>query len=718
MRKFTAFLHCAACAFAASTIASAGAFNPEIKPLGSLSKIQSGTEVNQTVIVGNADIPMNRLTAGDKEGYVECSVLSRGGTIESVGRLTVAKSPSKAESEVSVEITVLPVEGYEVVTYGIGIIDETTMSTAAEIKADETTHVLPASSTATLDVSNSFAAVAYGELLKDGEVKAVAYYTSIEVVDGVAKVTVDFNESTRLLAFQAYMGNGEPFPEYKPWSEGCGYNITYGSQLAYSGYYANFKVDNPMTFYVHCNEFPGSSYYSISYSANLFDSQVYCSLAGGSSLRDFANQQTMVECIPAEFYNNLSFSMSLSPADRAIGRETLISASKTDVATIMENGKFGLQTNTLDMCFNDPTRQPVDSYNFYAWVPTTTIGTGIWTSMIYTGFAAYDEKSSKYCGARTSIKGVEYILPWEQNWNEAYETYTPFSSISQFNIKPSRQDLKNFYFPLFAISNITIKVDDTTNKLSSATYNAHYYGMFHEKMNYSGVDIVKSFKIDGEEKAFSEITNVALDAQHSFDLTFYNPDGFVQGQFPTESLNTLHFSSADINDMVPPKLIGLQMYDSRGRIKTSFKTDEKCNFLVAMYDRTSDNTPSLDFDVKLFVAAQDADEWIEIADPETTDYDAKLGKTFEFLIPTNGTLAPNKWLKLKIEGKDTAGNTNTMLLDYCLFIDDPTAIDEINTDSAEAAPIYYNLQGIRVENPSAGDILIERRGAMSKVVIK
>ena len=37
-----------------------------------------------------------------------------------------------------------------------------------------------------------------------------------------------------------------------------------------------------------------------------------------------------------------------------------------------------------------------------------------------------------------------------------------------------------------------------------------------------------------------------------------------------------------------------------------------------------------------------------------------------------------------------------------------TGIDEITT--AEAAPVYYNLQGMRVENPVAGTIYIVRRG--------
>ena len=46
-----------------------------------------------------------------------------------------------------------------------------------------------------------------------------------------------------------------------------------------------------------------------------------------------------------------------------------------------------------------------------------------------------------------------------------------------------------------------------------------------------------------------------------------------------------------------------------------------------------------------------------------------------------------------------------------------TGIESAVTD-ADEAPVYYNLQGIRVAEPEAGVIYIERRGSVAKKVIK
>lgn len=50
----------------------------------------------------------------------------------------------------------------------------------------------------------------------------------------------------------------------------------------------------------------------------------------------------------------------------------------------------------------------------------------------------------------------------------------------------------------------------------------------------------------------------------------------------------------------------------------------------------------------------------------------------------------------------------------------PTGIVNVGADAADAAPVeYYNLYGVRVDNPAAGQILIRRQGvSVSKVIIR
>lgn len=45
-------------------------------------------------------------------------------------------------------------------------------------------------------------------------------------------------------------------------------------------------------------------------------------------------------------------------------------------------------------------------------------------------------------------------------------------------------------------------------------------------------------------------------------------------------------------------------------------------------------------------------------------------------------------------------------------------VDNVSINATTAAPVYYNLQGIRVENPAPGQLLIERRGNTALKVVK
>lgn len=721
MKKPLTFFNCAACVLATGSLAFAGSFNPELKPLGSMGSTQSGAVVTRTLVAGEAGSQLNRVAPAGEKGYVEKTVKSYG-TILSYGRLTSdspAKEGEEQEGNTTVNVTFTPVGDYVINPVAIGIIDEAAGSLIGTMAPEEGSDEFPSSIRLDMEQEGEYSALAYGELVDGDEVKAVAFFTTFEVSGETVNLTIDFNEATRKLAYQAYMGNGEPYPEFQPWSYGCGYNITYSSQLSYCGFYANFRVTNPMTWYVYCNEMPGSGYYSISYSANLFDDQIYCNLAGGGNIREFDDPENMVECIPASFYDNLSFSVSLSPADKEIGKETLVSGSKADIAVLNDNGTYTLQSNTMAMCYNDYTRQPVDNYQFYTWIPSSVIATGVQTSMIFTGFGAYNDGSSKYCGPRTRVAGTVYILPWEQTYNEAKDTYSPFCTIDRFNIRPGQQDIRNFVYPLYANSSFYIDINTEDKVITSASSSATYYGMFHEKMNFMDASVLKSFTIDDEEKEFKEILDVDLNGTHSIDLTYYNPDGFVQNMFPTEALNTLHITSANIEDMVPPRMLGLQMYNDEGKIKTVFEADEPAMLLVAMYDRISNNKTNLDFEVKLYVAAQESDEWVEISEPVVTEYDPKLGKTYEFTLPTDGTLSADQWMKLKVVGEDASGNSNTMLLDYCFGIGNPNAgVKAIEDNSADCAPVYYNLQGIRIAEPASGEIVIENAGGKTRKIVK
>lgn len=55
-----------------------------------------------------------------------------------------------------------------------------------------------------------------------------------------------------------------------------------------------------------------------------------------------------------------------------------------------------------------------------------------------------------------------------------------------------------------------------------------------------------------------------------------------------------------------------------------------------------------------------------------------------------------------------------------LTINNATSIDDITVDTDENAPVeYFNLQGMKVSNPTAGQLLIKRQGGtVTKVLVK
>ena len=63
-----------------------------------------------------------------------------------------------------------------------------------------------------------------------------------------------------------------------------------------------------------------------------------------------------------------------------------------------------------------------------------------------------------------------------------------------------------------------------------------------------------------------------------------------------------------------------------------------------------------------------------------------------------------------------AANCTIQLIDMALFA--PTAIENVTVDFDENAPVeYFNLQGVRVENPANG-LYIQRQGnKVAKVIL-
>lgn len=51
-------------------------------------------------------------------------------------------------------------------------------------------------------------------------------------------------------------------------------------------------------------------------------------------------------------------------------------------------------------------------------------------------------------------------------------------------------------------------------------------------------------------------------------------------------------------------------------------------------------------------------------------------------------------------------------------LSEPAGVDDINIDDVDATPVYYNLQGVRVDNPSAGMYIVVRGNKVTKEIVR
>lgn len=64
-------------------------------------------------------------------------------------------------------------------------------------------------------------------------------------------------------------------------------------------------------------------------------------------------------------------------------------------------------------------------------------------------------------------------------------------------------------------------------------------------------------------------------------------------------------------------------------------------------------------------------------------------------------------------GKQRSGASEEVHVD----IDGMSGVDNVTVEDSEATPEYFNLQGVRIDNPASGSIVIERRGTTARKIL-
>lgn len=127
------------------------------------------------------------------------------------------------------------------------------------------------------------------------------------------------------------------------------------------------------------------------------------------------------------------------------------------------------------------------------------------------------------------------------------------------------------------------------------------------------------------------------------------------------------------------------------------------------------------FDVKVEYAPYSSGEWkdFSIGEVESQFQPQGWGRFFSGSFAQVREASENNWYDLRVSITFDENNNQIQILSPAFYLDNSSNCIESITSSSDSAPAYYNLQGVRIEKPSAGQLMIEvRNGKGIKKIIK
>lgn len=178
-----------------------------------------------------------------------------------------------------------------------------------------------------------------------------------------------------------------------------------------------------------------------------------------------------------------------------------------------------------------------------------------------------------------------------------------------------------------------------------------------------------------------------------------------------------------------PVLMRLMTRNNDGKVVDRFATSDDGYFNFSCGNFTYDGQPVgiwglMDFfnvtecDVKVEYAPNGTDNWQPLAAKKLSEEaDLAFGYLYRCELADVKMPSSNLWYDVRISLTNEAGNTQQQTLSPVFRIDNLAGLSapSVNTTS-NAAPIYYNLQGIRVDRPAPGSVYIESSTAGTRKV--
>lgn len=126
----------------------------------------------------------------------------------------------------------------------------------------------------------------------------------------------------------------------------------------------------------------------------------------------------------------------------------------------------------------------------------------------------------------------------------------------------------------------------------------------------------------------------------------------------------------------------------------------------------------LDYNVKLVLAAYDVNTNKFVTNPDPI-YENKpyigAGHSAEAAVTVDMSHKDLTTVYRVNAGYVVSGKTTGIGTMYFAF--DLSGVEDLEVDAAGEEAVYYNLQGVRVDNPVKGQLLVRRKGAVAEKVV-
>lgn len=247
-----------------------------------------------------------------------------------------------------------------------------------------------------------------------------------------------------------------------------------------------------------------------------------------------------------------------------------------------------------------------------------------------------------------------------------------------------------------------------------------YLEMFGEPTN-----IVSVYWGDKSLGDIHEDVDWSLGGENDYRVNYYSGNVSIDGNIKGHNHGIVTFNSETYGEKIPTVTL-LQVFDNEGNLTDRLGDPEGASLgLYATtlklaggdgYDYFTYSKPA---SVKIEYApytCPDFKELTVVADP-SKDWTPGWGSYYTAQLSGVNDPAPYGWYDLRITVTSEEGASLQQIVSPAFNIPAFTGIETVENTDAEAPVVYYNLQGQRVDNPAAGQIVIRRQGTKATKII-